>query len=604
MSKGSKAALPDIVVQEIRALCSIHARDIMLILKGDGLDLDNQKETLENCFHGSVGYSSTLDAFMEGKGWYAPMWIKHPLEINRENNQLRTNGEMWELDPKFHLHQDLRFVLHDPGFTRKDLAVTKETRKEKAAKLKGRVVNDKSLSVLATYKFALKFHDEYMKNGNYPSGKGFDDMVLYVRQKCYEEFWGAKNMASANKKKEKRPTADEMPPNYVFTGFYCFMLLGPQGLSDVTLPVLAGKSSDKIPKMGRAAIRAMESESRDVEREAGMGSTGVYKRGTSKGDTTTVSSTLASTELSEKNIAISHMRESNKYIAGLLAENTSSRNVILKSLAQLQEMLRDLRAAAREDGISDAEHEGIAALQSQQGELLAELSDLTQKKKKLLESSELLLQDTMQKRYAFGVAAGCDVQVPSVVRFDETASLFSGCTPTIARSKVSDDRTNKRKEAPILAAAAGAAVPGTPLVDNHSARTGGVGAPYKSVLLQESAKKARSSDEVISVGSDDGAPKQLYPLRQPSQLSQEEEECQEVDMPALPALPAMPNNDVNTMTLAEKIDLLPPGLAAQTRRYLESNMLDARNAQAFYAREEGDEFVAQKGELELLPYDS
>ena len=71
-----------------------------------------------------------------------------------------------------------------------------------------------------------------------------------------------------------------MPPDYLFTGWFAFVLLGPQGLSKVTLETLSADPA-KTPKKGRAAIRASDAAFKDEERKENVGGTGVYNRGTS-----------------------------------------------------------------------------------------------------------------------------------------------------------------------------------------------------------------------------------------------------------------------------------------------------------------------------------
>ena len=106
-------------------------------------------------------------------------------------------------------------MLHDKGFTRKDLAIRKASAtKQEEEKIGGRNLADKALTAIANYKVALKYHDEYMQNGKFPSGKSLEDLLLYVRQKMFIHLKGAKNNNSNSKRaknKQKPFNEEDMP---------------------------------------------------------------------------------------------------------------------------------------------------------------------------------------------------------------------------------------------------------------------------------------------------------------------------------------------------------------------------------------------------------
>ena len=124
--------IPDALVQELRSLMAIHCREIVMTSKGDGLETAGQEELARKVFHGTEGYASILDAMMAGKGWYAPLFQRQELEVNRQNNEYRTDGFVMELLPMLHLNEELRYVLHDHGSTRKDLCMMKGTKNAQA----------------------------------------------------------------------------------------------------------------------------------------------------------------------------------------------------------------------------------------------------------------------------------------------------------------------------------------------------------------------------------------------------------------------------------------------------------------------------------------
>ena len=100
----SNSNVPDALQQELRNLVALHCREVLMSTKSDGLKKDAQVLVLEKVFHGSAGYSSALDAMLEGKGFYASLFQKLDLEINRAGNDSRKEGFMLELLPIFHLN--------------------------------------------------------------------------------------------------------------------------------------------------------------------------------------------------------------------------------------------------------------------------------------------------------------------------------------------------------------------------------------------------------------------------------------------------------------------------------------------------------------------
>lgn len=106
----SAKALPDALLQELRCLLALHARDILMESKADGEKTDGQMAVMEKVYHGSNGFASVLDAMMEAKGFYGHLFQKIPLEVNRQGNEHRTNGSMLELLPIFHLQEGEVFI--------------------------------------------------------------------------------------------------------------------------------------------------------------------------------------------------------------------------------------------------------------------------------------------------------------------------------------------------------------------------------------------------------------------------------------------------------------------------------------------------------------
>ena len=83
--------------------------------KADGMKQDGQSLLMQKCFHGSAGYASVIDAFMEGKGYYASLFQRLDLETNRSGNEHRKGGFMLELLPIFHLKEGPYYLLLSTG---------------------------------------------------------------------------------------------------------------------------------------------------------------------------------------------------------------------------------------------------------------------------------------------------------------------------------------------------------------------------------------------------------------------------------------------------------------------------------------------------------
>lgn len=97
-----RTGFPDVLLQEIRALLALDARNHVITQKGS-LKTDNQLIAIEKIFSGSDGFASVVDAMIDQKGFYAHMFDKIPLEVNRQGNEYRTHGVMYELKPMLHL---------------------------------------------------------------------------------------------------------------------------------------------------------------------------------------------------------------------------------------------------------------------------------------------------------------------------------------------------------------------------------------------------------------------------------------------------------------------------------------------------------------------
>jgi hypothetical protein len=151
------------------------------------------------------------------------------------------------------------------GFTRDAIAFEKEGKL-----LNGRNIYERALTVVKNCKMATKFHDDYQNpDGTNRSGKATEDVLMHVRQKMFVYLKGAVNSKSNSRKKEeeKALTEDDMPPRWLFNGWFAFVLFGPQGISTQRLSCLSKDGKD-VPKASRAVVKAKEAEAKCATRRA------------------------------------------------------------------------------------------------------------------------------------------------------------------------------------------------------------------------------------------------------------------------------------------------------------------------------------------------
>jgi hypothetical protein len=264
------------------------------------------------------------------------------------------------------------FIVGDRGFTREAIA------SNKGELLNGRNIHDKAVEAMKNYKFAMKYHKEYCINdGKLPSGKRFEDLVLYVRQKMFVHLNGAKNNKSnARPKKDKEGHAivlseDEMPEKWMFHGYFAFVLFCPHGLSGIQLSCLSEDGTD-VPKQSRAETRAKEAQVKMAERRASDDGT----RGISTQD-----------HVALETLANASFREESKNIRDLIHYVTVEEGNSLKSLESIYNMIDK----------ADDENE-LKFLQERKRDVMNRMKELTARKRKLEAESDVLREEVKEKK--------------------------------------------------------------------------------------------------------------------------------------------------------------------------------------------------------------
>jgi hypothetical protein len=97
------------------------------------------------------------------------------------------------------------------------------------------------------------------QDGEYPPGKSFRDMLLFVRQQCYLTFLGGLNEDRLDYRRAKLALPldpEQMPHNYYFTGMIAFCLFGPKPLSGTYLSIFNPQVDNVLGTPVTAEIRA------------------------------------------------------------------------------------------------------------------------------------------------------------------------------------------------------------------------------------------------------------------------------------------------------------------------------------------------------------
>jgi hypothetical protein len=368
--------LPDYIVQEIRGVIAVLCRNKTMTGKSaDGETVGGQELLMEKMFHGSDGYASHVDLFCSGKGLFEMAFVRSELENNRAGNESRV-GCMLELRSTLHCDLGSRYILEENGFDKATISVNNKGNKL----LDGRNINEKALLVIATLKFAYQFHSEFVSaNGDNPSGTKLEDMLLFVRQKCYVLFKGKKNMKLCKSSKCTGEFSEEdMPVKYFFTGFFAFLLFGPQGISGTTLECLSpdGKNSKK---KSRAMARKEEVEVKQREREAANGGyvPDDYRRGVNIRD-----------KVSCAQIAQAEMKEARQNVRELLLICNDDHRNTLQEIDLVGRMIK-----TGEDCGADT-----TSLGERMTELFGSLKSIQDRKESLRKESDRLLKSGSKRQ--------------------------------------------------------------------------------------------------------------------------------------------------------------------------------------------------------------
>lgn len=376
---ASKKNFPDALVQEIRALLAVHCKETVMKDKADGDKKASLADTMQKVYHGSAGYASVLDLFINAKEPYASFFNIIDIENNREGNETRVHGVMYELNELFHCDTSTRYVIGERAFTKEVLATAGNT----ATLVKGRILAEKALVVAANYKKALSIYEDYcVAPGKLPSGKQLEDMLLHVREQMFVFLQGSSD-EKPRKPKTKLVVAD-MKDTWFFRGYMAFALFGPMPVSGRNLSVFSVDGKN-IPKGSRKDQRQKEKEMKAAERDLAVNGYAPkeYRRGVS---------------LKEKAqcamFAQSQVSETKRDLRDLLVICESQHSNLLKEMEQLNKTLETVGNMPDFDG----KYDEIGRMLKDRHELCLQVKVLKDRKVQLQKESDEARKTLSKKR--------------------------------------------------------------------------------------------------------------------------------------------------------------------------------------------------------------
>jgi hypothetical protein len=319
------------------------------------------------------------------------------------------------------------YIVGERGFTKEAIG---NMSGKKGEQLNGRNIHDRALMCIAMFRLAMKYHNEFCKDGKLPSGKSIEDLLLYVRQKMYVHLKGARN----NKSNARVKTVDkegneivlseeDLPDKWIFHGWFVFVLFCPQGMSACSLSCLSDDGSD-VPKQSRAEARAKEAKVKTEERRANESG----NRGISGQDQVALASLEHAT-----------FKEETKNVRDLIYYLTIEEGNQMKALESVYNLI--------EKADTDFEKK---LLQKRKSEILERIVEVTDRKQKLEAESDSLREEATNKKKQRTVISTFQEEMPRQVSIEkdgdattQTSSVtLSGSSSKKSRSLLSSSTPN------------------------------------------------------------------------------------------------------------------------------------------------------------------
>ena len=147
-------------------------------------------------FHGNInnGTASFIDLALSGNAQFAHLWDSEELAINQEGNAERIDGVQLSLKSGITQKPELKLIAGQ-AFTRNSLS--RATILQEQA-IGGRNLLGHANNTLKHVKKAVAFAEEFMPNGELPSGKTEEDLDRHVRLCMFKMLNGKTSLAEGD----------------------------------------------------------------------------------------------------------------------------------------------------------------------------------------------------------------------------------------------------------------------------------------------------------------------------------------------------------------------------------------------------------------------
>jgi hypothetical protein len=378
-------------------------------------------------FHGKGGDDvSIVDQIIARKGVFVGLYDKEDLHNNVASNAERSGGIQLVLKPSLSRDFKRRLTVGDE-ITK---ALIQQASKSSEALLTGRTIKQQDDAVIQNGKKALSIALKYLdkKSELDPSGNKMEDYEKHILDEMYLllegkfDIKGAEESNNDNDDDEGIGDDDEArgggaspgrPENWMFHGYFAFILCGPTADKDYKSDIWADKEVEPpLPGQGkkgdgRSAQRKAEMDEKKKECSAGVGiSASPGRKCGASMETRTNLAFLAQQQNA------SYKREIERDFLLLNAELTDISNDIKERIALAQ--LTDLDEESRND---------LASLQVRRTELRDELKLLRAKKPKVNPMAEEL--------FASFASVPAMKQSTEVIPRPESVATLQGTNDTI-----------------------------------------------------------------------------------------------------------------------------------------------------------------------------
>ena len=282
---SSPPSAPSVVIKELQRLGAFMAG---VIIYKEKTKLGSTRESrYRDLFHG-VGRDdvSIVDQIIAGKGVFAGLYDKEDLNNNVASNAGRSEGTQLVLKPS--VSRDLKRRLTVGEEITK--ALIQQLSKTGKALVTGRTLKKQDDAVIRNGKKALSIALKYLdkKSELEPSGQKMEDYETHILDQMYLLLDGKFDLTGPEESNNDDDDDDDngvgsnnevrvggilqgRPENWIFHGYYAFLLCGPMAAPEYRADIWAVKDVKPVPGEGkkgdgRSAQRKKEMDEKKKER--------------------------------------------------------------------------------------------------------------------------------------------------------------------------------------------------------------------------------------------------------------------------------------------------------------------------------------------------